>query len=349
MKYVDVYKTKEASKEPKKFGSKLYPAIALGVLALLVVGFFVTKGHVKPISIIANATIIDLKETDGRTNILLLGSDKRSFGEMSENATLTDTILVASIGKFDKDVVLISIPRDLWVDLPSGGQEKINAVYAFEGVDGTKKVIEEVLGIPIHYHALVTFDLFRESIDALGGIDVEVANSFTDYQYPIEGKETAPENERYEVITFQKGVQHMDGNTALKFARSRKGDNNEGTDFARAKRQQAVIAAIKQKAMSLPTLLNLQKINDLYSAYAKNVETNLSITDIGNFYLLSQQINIDKLISIVLDDRSSPDEGGLLYSPVDKTLYGGRYVLIPQTGDYSQIHAYVQKYLFGNK
>jgi anionic cell wall polymer biosynthesis LytR-Cps2A-Psr (LCP) family protein len=141
----------------------------------------------------------------------------------------------------------------------------------------------------------------------------------------------------------------MDGKTALKFVRSRHGDNGEDTDFARSKRQQKIIAAIKDKSFSFKTLLDINKIKGLYDAYVESVDTNVDFATIQTFYLLSKQIDLAKVVSIVLDDRSDANEGGLLYEPEDKTLYGNQYVLVPQTGDYSQIHAFVQKYLFGSK
>jgi LCP family protein required for cell wall assembly len=206
-----------------------------------------------------------------------------------------------------------------------------------------------VLGIPVHYYAVVNFSLFKDAIDTLGGIDVNVDRDFIDYQYPVEGKEDAPLNERYQTVEFKAGPQTMDGETALKYVRSRKGNNGEGTDFARSERQQKVIEAIKKKALSTQTLINPVKLKQLYDLYSKEVDTNVSLNDVQSFYLLSQQVDFDKIISVVLDDRSAADEGGLLYSPVDDKLYGGAYVLIPKAGDFSQIHAYVQRYLFSQK
>lgn len=300
-----------------------------------------------PISIVANITGSNLKQSDGRTNILLLGSDKRDNGSVV-TSILTDTILVVSIGKVNNDVVLISIPRDLWVESPQGYQSKINSIYANGGAEETKKVVENILGIPIHYYAVVSFTLFKETINTLGGIEINIDNSFTDYYYPIEGKENAPENGRYETVHFDAGLQKLNGDTALKYVRSRKGDSNEGTDFARSKRQQNVITAIKGKVFSAETLLNPVKIKDLYDTYARNVDTDITFGDIQSFYLLTKEINVKKVKSVVLDDRSAANDGGLLYAPTDTSLYGGSYVLIPRTGDFSQIHAYVQKYLFGD-
>jgi LCP family protein required for cell wall assembly len=385
MKYTDISKQKKmtVSKSDDNGRAKVFLLIA-GIVAIGLTLFFFKDRVIQafnPITMVGGSTKLNIKQTDGRTNVLILGSDKRNIGSESGRDTLTDTILVASIGNIDNDVVLISLPRDLWVPnytLENGYtySSKINEVYTNAGMDELKKQMEIVLGIPIHYHVMVTFDLFENVINILGGIDVGVENSFTDYQYPIEGKEAdtcgvpqeeiekiekeAEENEtlvnyfnlfpcRYETVSFEKGLQTMDGNTALKYARSRHGDNGEGTDFARSKRQQNVITAIKNKALSLETLINPVKIKELYEEYAENVDTNIDLQSVQSFYSLSQKLDFEKIISIVLDDRSEANEGGLLYHPTDMTLYRNQYVLVPQTGDFSQIHAYVQKYLFGDK
>lgn len=358
MDYVDVKIKKE---KPKKGKPKTLKLIIIFVfLALLVGGGAVVakKGSswFDPISIVANVNASDLKETDGRTNLLLLGEDKRSVGNI--DTELTDSLLLISIGRVDHDVVLISLPRDLWVEDPRGAKSKINEVYTdnkrdqsdeISGADAITKVVSDVMGIPVHYYAVVNFSLFKDAIDTLGGIDINVDRDFIDYQYPVEGKEDAPLNERYQTIEFKAGPQTMDGKTALKYVRSRKGNNGEGTDFARSERQQKVIEAIKNKALSTKTLINPIKLKQLYDLYSKEVDTNVTLSDVQSFYLLSQQVDFDKIISVVLDDRSAADEGGLLYAPVDNELYGGAYVLIPKAGDFSQIHAYVQRYLFSQK
>lgn len=385
MKYTDMSKQKKMTirKSDDNGKAKLFLLIG-GILAIGITLFFFKDRVMEafnPITMVGGSTKLNIKQTDGRTNVLILGSDKRNIGSESGRDTLTDTILVASIGNVDNDVVLISLPRDLWISnytLENGYtySSKINEVYANAGMEELKKQMEVVLGIPIHYHAMVTFDLFENVINILGGIDVNVENSFTDHQYPIEGNEAdtcgvpqeeiekiekeAEENEtlvnyfslfpcRYETVSFEEGLQTMDGNTALKYARSRHGDNGEGTDFARSKRQQNVITAIKNKALSLETLVNPVKIKELYGQYSENVETNIDLQSVQSFYSLSQKLDFEKIISIVLDDRSEANEGGLLYHPTDMTLYRNQYVLVPQTGDFSQIHAYVQKYLFGDK
>ncbi len=361
MDYVDIKIKKE---KPKKKPKWIKLLVVLVILGLLVGGGAVLakKGaHLfDPISIVATVNASNLKETDGRTNLLLLGSDQRTEGTIKSE--LTDTLLLVSIGRVEHDVVMLSLPRDLWVEDSRGAKSKINAVYTYNkqdesddvgGGDALMQVVEDVLGVPIHYYAVVNFELFRDAINILGGVDVDVERSFIDYYYPIEGMENAPnENDRYETVAFDKGMQTLDGERALKYVRSRKGTNGENTDFARSERQQRVISAIKTKALSLQTLVNPVKIKELYELYANQMDTNITFNDVQSFYLLSQQIDFDRVTSVVLDDRSAADEGGLLYAPENAELYGAHeneYVLIPKVGDFSQLHAYVQRYLFSQK
>jgi len=344
MKYIAVNTRNRKHKKSGVFNIKVIIIVVTLLSGVTIVGFL-GKNIFDPISIVTNVSAANLKETDGRTNILLMGSDRRA--ENTVTSELTDTLLVVSVGRVDHDVVLISLPRDLWIASQYGYHSKINAVYSYGGSTDIIKAVESVLGVPTHYYGVINFQLFKDVIDILGGVNVNVENAFTDYFYPIEGKENAPRAERYEVVTFEAGPQTMDGKTALMFVRSRKGDNGEGTDFARSARQQKVIASIKTKLLSLETLVNPIKLKELYDLYENKVDTNITFTDIQGFYLLSQQVDFDKVTSVVLDDRSAADEGGLLYAPKNTELYGDAYVLIPKTGDFSQIHAYVQRYIFG--
>ncbi len=358
MTYIDVKVKREKPKKKKSIFTKILVTIIVPGL-LIGGGVVVAKKGVHwfdPISIVATVSASDLRETDGRTNLLLLGSDKRMAGTIESE--LTDTLLVVSIGRVEHDVVLISLPRDLWVKDSRGAKSKINAVYTLNkedqsdivtGGEAIMQVASDVLGVPVHYYSVINFELFKDVVDILGGVEVEVERSFTDYSYPVEGKENAPLSERYETIEFKEGLQNMDGDAALKFVRSRKGTNGESTDFARSERQQKVISAIKNKALSIETLINPIKIKELYDIYSNEIDTNIMFNDVQSFYLLSQQVDFNRITSIVLDDRSAADEGGLLYSPVDDELYGGAYVLIPKVGDFSQLHAYVQRYLFSQK
>jgi len=337
----------------KKLLTTLLLLIILPILVVIYIFGFGNIGIFNPVKIASNLTKPDLKSTDGRINILILGIDKRTEGNVV-TSVLTDTILVASIGITEKNLTLISLPRDLWVTSKLGISGKINSVYAqydqskkgMIGPEGTKEVASQVLGIPIHYNVTINFEVFKKIIDTLGGVDVEIENSFTDSEYPIEGKENAPLNERYETVSFKKGTEHMNGERALKYVRSRHGNGLEGTDFARSKRQQQVILAIKDKLLTAQTLIDLPKLKELFNLYETEVESNISTDELVSFYSLYKNLDLKNFKRVVLDDRSSSEEGGLLVAPENSDQYGGAYVLIPRSGDYSQIHAYVKKYLF---
>lgn len=367
MTYVDlksakssgVRKVSSRKKGGKNLGAYL-PAILFGAVVLVLtlnIGKIrsALASMVHPVNIVSSVTKganVKLKADDGRTNILILGTDGRITGGQS-GSQLTDSIMVVSVGKIAGDIVMISIPRDLWVKSTTGGYYKINWLYATFGAKegtGTQEVlsaVEEVLGIPVHYHVVINFALFKEVINILGGVDVNVETAFTDAWYPIEGMEDAqPESARYETVVFPQGLVKMDGDLALKYARSRHGDSGEGTDFARARRQQNLIKAVKDKALSTKTLLDFSKIKSLHDLYAKSLDTDLDLASIQLFYDLTKSNSFNNIRALVLDDRSEGENGGLLYNPADWTLYGNTYVLIPKAGDYFQIHAYIQKYLF---
>jgi LCP family protein required for cell wall assembly len=406
MKYQDL-KNKKQNKKPSKreaTSAKGAKTKGVGLFKFIFIFLFVitlgvglvlvfsdkARAVFDPVTLVASINRSNLKETDGRTNILILGSDRRAE-DLTGSPERADTILVASVGRLDKNVVLISVPRDLWVESSVCGRCKVTEVYAYAAntpspEEELQKVVEEVLGIPIHYYGVVNFALFRDIIDTLGGISVDVATAFDDYEYPIEGMEaelcgrtteeaddlmgitssdakdakkdevteTGPKMSlpeifpcRYEHIHFETGPQDMDGTTALKYVRSRHGTNQEGTDFARSARQQKIIMAIKKKAFSLDTLLNPKKVQELYNLYKDTIITNVDFSTLQEFYLLSQNVDFSEIRSIVLDDRSAANQGGLLENPIDTSLYSGKYVLLPRAGNYSQIHAYVQRFLFG--
>ena len=166
MKYVDLKKQKAIKVSQPKKPDGFLKVIPLLVIITTVVGIlYIFKDQIKtsfnPINIVANVAAADLESSDGRTNILILGSDRRKLGNGNETPLLTDTILVASIGNVDNDIVMISLPRDLWVN---DYHSKINAVYSVNGIGVLKEVVEDVMGVPIHYHVLVTFELFEEAI-----------------------------------------------------------------------------------------------------------------------------------------------------------------------------------------
>lgn len=281
----------------------------------------------------------NLESTDGRVNILALGVDKRS-GISTVSGTLTDSIIIGSIAKDGSDAAMVSVPRDLWV--PYGNSQysgKINAVYSWGGVEEVIKTVERVFNIPIHYYGTVGFDGFIKAVDTVGGLEVNVERAFDDYKYPIEGKEGVyPEEDRYSHVHFDSGVQVMQGEAALQFARSRHALGDEGTDFARASRQQKILVSFKDRIFSSTTMFNPSRIKLLYDIFKESVETNVSLEEALQFYDLAKKLDSNSIKSMVLN-------GDLLYNPADTTLYSGAWVLIPKAGDFSEIQAKLQELL----
>jgi len=310
-------------------------------------------------------------------NFLLLGYG----GGAHEGTYLTDTLMVAHIDTKIKKVTVFSIPRDLWVRLPtkSGADfhTKINAVYQLELFPKdypdlkqvkAKTIISQITSLPIDGYVSVNFAGFTKVIDILEGIDVQIKRSFTDPEYPIDGKEkelcdkdveelfkkaepfitpgynpdernqqfkdnpkleefvknvsSSPELAfpcRYEKLEFKAGINHMDGITALKFARSRHSPN-DGGDFNRALRQQQVIESIKDKVISLGFI---PKIIPLMDEFKKDVKTDIGIDIIKKFIRQADKLKEYKITTFVLTDEN------VLKNAVSDDR---QYILIPREG-----------------
>lgn len=318
-----------------------------------VIGFkgydFLRKENIKPQDLLSffGTPKENLDSTNDVTNFLLLGIR----GEGSDSPNLADTIIVASYNHTSHQTTLISVPRDLWV---SSLKAKINSAYYYgqeatpaAGIKMAQAAILETLGLPIHYTAVVNFAMFKDIVDLLGGVDVLNDIAFTDPLFPIPGKENAlPISSRYETISFPSGLIHMDGTTALKFVRSRHAEGEEGTDFARSRRQQAVITAIRKQVINANFLLDQNKVNQLMDIVNRNLNTNLSPSLYPTLAKLAVDTKDNPLKSIPLSDR--PDDKGIsiLYNPPAKK-YFGEYVLIPKDNNFSALKKYLENKLSG--
>ncbi|MFA6423443.1 MAG: LCP family protein [Patescibacteria group bacterium] len=269
-------------------------------------------------------------EGDSRINILLLG----------KSGELTDTIQVVSINPDDKTVAMVSIPRDLRVKIDKSYM-KINAVYEQKGLKNFEAGITQIedtvsglLDLKIHYFVMADFQGFTKLVDAVGGVDVNVENKFTDYTYPVDVcNEDKPETCQVMTVSFNAGEQHMDGKRALIFVRSRhSADNNEGTDFARGRRQQLIMVELKQKILSLGTLANPTKINELINLAGKHVRTDLSLENIQSLAKLAKDIDSSKMNSLVLDYSN-------VLAPTETSD------IMPKNNDYSVISDYVHSFI----
>lgn len=239
-------------------------------------------------------------EENGRVNILLLGMG----GPGHDGPLLTDTIIVASINITSGEVTLISVPRDFMVRYSERGYNKINAAFAFaeqkeEGSGGEASIqqVEAITGLDIPYYMSVDFKGFVKAVDNVGGVDVVVDRTFTDSTYPNYNEGYLPPQ------TFTKGPAHMDGETALIFARSRHGNNGEGSDFARSERQKKVMLAMKEKLGNL-NLTDLNTLNKLLGNFTDNFRTNMEPYELVRLASLAPKINKDAVYSLSLDPQA---------------------------------------------
>lgn len=256
---------------------------------------------------------------EDRINILVLGIG----GSNHPGPLLTDTIILISIKPKDKQVAMISIPRDLYLNTGNIGGAKINALYSLGETEGKnqggeliKQAIAETFGINIHYYARIDFNGFQELIDAFGGVDIYVDQTFTDSQFP-------DNNFKTQTISFDAGWQHFDGLTALRYARSRHGGNGEGSDFARAKRQQKIILSLKDKTFEIGLLLRPDKINKIIQILGSSIVTDMEIWELLKLGKLTSDIPNGNVIQKVLDD--SPDGELRAATGID-----GAFLLIPK-------------------
>jgi len=282
-------------------------------------------------------------EGDGRINVLLLGIG----GGDHEAPDLTDTIIVASIDPVNHKADLLSVPRDLWVKVPNHGSMKINAAYemgkydylgkqdssnnnqqAIEaGFKSTDNIVENVLGIPIHYNMLVNFAAFKQAVDTVGGITITVPETLADPTF-------ARENGGSSVIA-RAGTQTFDGKTALMYVRSR----HTSSDFARAQRQRAVIVALEQKMFTLGTLSSPSKISSLLDTFGSNVVTDLSLSNVSRLMTIMKKIPEASIVSVGLTDTGS--------NFLTTNMLSGQSVVVPIAGtyDYTAIQNFVRNKL----
>ncbi len=293
-------------------------------------------------------------EQKDRVNILLLGIG----GDGHDGGTLTDSIMVASIKPSTKQVALLSLPRDLIVKIYSEGDSgyyegrKINYAYAAGGMETAVKSVETVTGLTIQYYALIDFSGFRQLIDDVGGVDVQIDHDFVGYYGAKEMSTACPrsnlyylEDGAYCAIEFEAGTEHMDGERALIYSRIRKllpnspSYSEESSDFARAKRQQYVLQAFKDNVLSAGTVLNPTRISTLLSDVDDHMITNLELWEISRLFELVGLVNPDDIINKVVDD--SP--GGLVMT--SRSTETGASIVVPVAGDYdySEIQAVAKK------
>lgn len=266
-------------------------------------------------------------EGDGRINVLLIGIG----GQEHQAGDLADSIQLLSIDPVQNSATMVNLPRDLYLPIPGFGSDKINAAHAFGeqytdegGPKLLKQTISEALGIAIHYHARVDFGGFKEAVNTVGGVDVNVEEAIYDYSYPDANLEG------YDSFTIEPGLHHMDGETALKYTRSR----YSTSDFDRSRRQQAVLAALKDKALSVGTLTNPAKISSLISSAGSHFQTDIQFDEIKRFVELAKKIDTSAVRKINLNNETD--------NYLASAARAGASALVPRDGDFTEIKRYLR-------
>lgn len=322
----------------RRVGGRLVPRLLIGLTLVLVIsgglfGYKILSASNK-ISVTDRSFLGQLKdllfkskdalagEKDDRINMLLIAvGGEGHFGE-----ELADTVMVVSFRPSDKTVALLSIPRDLYVQMPGESYyTKINSVHAYGeakkkngGPPLLRAKVEAITGLPIHYYGRADFTAFKHIIDAVGGVDVTIANSFVDYWHNV---------------SFPAGAEHMNGERALAYVRARYVEGPEGGDFKRAARQQQVLLALQQKIFSVQTALDFSALNTILNSIADNVRTDLELWEMKRFYELARSIDQKSVHSVVLNTGPK----GVLVGSTE--ILGGKpaAILKPRTNDYGEI------------
>lgn len=323
-------------KKPKSFFKKVLLTIIFIIIAL-VIAITIRAQNITDKIFVGNKTtffsIISnvirgggnndklIGEDLGQVNILLLGVG----GEGHDGPYLTDTMILAQIRPDIKQITLTSIPRDYLVTLPDKTEQKINSAFSYgffskdhnwdEAGKWARSTVEKMSGLTIPYFAVMDFSGFEKAIDQIGGVDVIVQNTFTDYSYPDSGIGYLPP------ITFKAGPDHLNGVRALQFARSRHAAGIEGSDFSRNLRQQKIIDAFKQKVLGGNVFSSASKINQLLNVFANHFHTNIAPNAIARIINIAQNKDMQTL------PLSLDPETGLVCPQI--LASNGAYVLVP--------------------
>jgi len=289
-------------------------------------------------------------EADGRVNILLMGRG----GENHPGGLLTDSLLIASIDVKNKKMALVSVPRDLYVPIENHGKDKINAAFAYgykdylsdsckkkkqsdctddasiSGAQLTRETVSNVLGIPIQYHIMIDFEGFKQLVDKIGGIDIYVDKAIYDPLYPDK------EMKGYDPFHIKAGQQHMNGEIALKYSRSRE----TTSDFDRSRRQQQVLSAIKDKTLKAGVLANPKTVLDLVTIVGNHLRTNFNPSELKALAEMINGIDQNAMITKVLSSASDS------YLVSDSS--SGTFYLKPKSGNFDEIQDMVKNIFSGD-
>lgn len=330
--------------------------ITLVVLCLLV-GAWIAGNFIYNANKLFGGSILDVfnntklkGESEGRVNILLAGNSADDAGH--SGGELTDSIMLVSIDTKNNKGFMLSIPRDLWVNVADDGYQKINGAYVTGKANGFQKsgypaggmgqleeVVSDSFGLPIHYYALVNYNAMRQAVDAVDGVDVTINSDDPRglYDPNIDWSTGGP------LVRLSNGKHTLDGREALNLARAR-GDsyNSYGyarSDFTRTEHQRQLLLGLKNKAVSAGTLANPAKLTSLADAIGDNVQTDFKIDEVKRLYEISKKIDSRNVKSISLDKVNGKNLLMSYRTPL------GQSALVPAAGidDYSEIQRFIKQ------
>ncbi|MGF7228710.1 MAG: LCP family protein [Candidatus Saccharibacteria bacterium] len=288
-------------------------------------------------------------EDQGRVNILLAGNSADDPGH--NGANLTDSIMIMSVDTTHNTAFLLSVPRDLYVNIPGHGYAKINEAYqdgqgdnfnesgyASGGMGLLEKVVSQNFGVSSDYYALVNYTALRDAVNAVGGVDITIQSTDPRGLYdPSRDLQTGQP-----LVNLSNGVHTLNGQQALDLARAR-GDSYGSygygrSDFTRTANQRQILIAIKDKATASGTLTNPIKLGELFDSFGNNVKTDMTLAEAKRFYTIMKKVPSSDIASASLSDGKNVN---LLKNYTNKY---GQSTLIPAAGldDYTAIQAYVQ-------
>lgn len=278
-------------------------------------------------------------EAQGRVNILIAGDSADDPGH--QGAQLTDSIMVLSINTRSHTAFMLSIPRDLWVYIPGlGSYQKINAANEVS-MNQLQQVVQTDLGIPVDYYALIDYGAFRDAVNAVGGITINVQSPDPRGLY-----------DSFTHLKLPNGEDTLNGQTALNLARAR-GDGSAGdvsygfpgTDFTRTQYQREMGVAIAKKALTAGVITNPIKVTDLVQAIGNNVHTDLNLQDVLRLAQITKGINLNTMgsYSYTSTTTGAAASTALLTDYVDPA--SGEDALIPKegVGQFGQLQEYYQQ------
>lgn len=344
------------SGKPKSWKRRIKRAfLVLGIFVLLTGLFFGFKfykdiakltGNKNPFAILGVFHPVPLKNQNGRVNILLAANSADDPGH--DGANLTDSIMVLSVDTNNNTALILSVPRDLWVNIPGYGYSKINAAYPNGGMNKLQGIIQDKLGLTIDYQALVNYGAFKDLVDAVGGISIDIQSPDPRGIYDPNIDYTT--KTCCSLAKYPNGWVTLNGKQALNLARARADPSPYGIpygftdgDFDRTMHQRQMLLAIKDKASQSDVIANPFKVSALVDAVGNNIKTNLQLDEIETMYTYMKKVNDKDIASYNINTL----KGGNTTMLSNYTSPDGQSALIPAAGidDFSDIQTQIQRIL----